>query len=221
MIPKILHQTWKNSELPDELQTWQSTWRDLHPDWQYRLWTDEENRQFVADEYAEFLPRYDEYPAAIQRVDAVRYLQLFTYGGVYIDLDTWCRRTIDPLLAGCQSLFAQEPLRNCEIHHQELIVSNAFMACVPGDPFLARVIERLKTQAWSNNILHSTGPFMLTEEYLTTNTDVKLIPSESMFPLHIEDVESARNNGWSQQLEAKIQHAYGVHMHMGTWWRPN
>ena len=149
----------------------------------------------------------------------MRYLLLYTYGGVFVDLDTWCRRPIDPLLSGNQAVFAQEPERNCEIHHQKLIVSNAFMACSPCHPFLARVIDRLKTQPWSNNVLYSTGPFMLTEEYLATDKTVQLIPCELMFPLHIEDVENTRRNGWSATLEDKVTHAYGVHLHMGTWWR--
>jgi mannosyltransferase OCH1-like enzyme len=39
-IPKILHQTWKNTQIPSKFIKWIKTWLVNHPDWEYWLWTD-------------------------------------------------------------------------------------------------------------------------------------------------------------------------------------
>lgn len=36
-IPKIIHQTWKDDRLPKAFQLLAQTWRDMLPDWEYRL----------------------------------------------------------------------------------------------------------------------------------------------------------------------------------------
>lgn len=75
-IPKIIHQTWKDDHLPEVFQILSQTWRNVLPDWEYHLWTDDMNRDFVRVYYPHFLQKFDSYPKAIQRADAIRYLLL-------------------------------------------------------------------------------------------------------------------------------------------------
>ena len=35
-IPHILHQSWKDAHVPERYERWTSTWKALHPDWEYR-----------------------------------------------------------------------------------------------------------------------------------------------------------------------------------------
>lgn len=76
IIPKIIHQTWKNSTLPYHFEVLSNTWKLLHSGWDYYLWTDEMNRYFIKEFYPDLLVKYDSYPKNIQRVDAVRYFIL-------------------------------------------------------------------------------------------------------------------------------------------------
>ena len=48
MIPRIIHQSWKVEQVPDRWLAFQQSWREHHPDYEYRLWTDDANRAFVA-----------------------------------------------------------------------------------------------------------------------------------------------------------------------------
>ena len=59
----------------------------MHPGWQYKFWTDDSARQFIAKEYSWFLQTFDAYQYPIQRADALRYFAVYHYGGVYADLD--------------------------------------------------------------------------------------------------------------------------------------
>ncbi len=50
MIPKIIHQVelWKNNQRSPFFAELQTRLRVLHPDWEYRLWTEEDARALVA-----------------------------------------------------------------------------------------------------------------------------------------------------------------------------
>src|SRR6202040_1278000 len=61
LIPRIIHQTWKDDAPPARLASFQAAWRRLHPDWTYRFWTDATTRAFVAEHYPDFLAAYDGY----------------------------------------------------------------------------------------------------------------------------------------------------------------
>ena len=54
MIPKIIHQTYINTSIPEVWQEAQQSCIDLHPDWEYKLWTDEMSLKFIHDEYEWF-----------------------------------------------------------------------------------------------------------------------------------------------------------------------
>ena len=80
-IPRIIHQTWKTKDVPSPLDQLPQTWKEYLPNWEYILWTDEMNREFVCKHFPDFLEKYDTYPCNIQRADAIRYLLLKVYGG--------------------------------------------------------------------------------------------------------------------------------------------
>ncbi|KAK6604592.1 putative glycosyl transferase [Botrytis cinerea] len=66
--------------------------------WKYVLWTSEKSLFLIKTHYPSFLQTYISYPTHSQRVDAVKYLLLHKYGGVVMDLDTICLRSLDPFL---------------------------------------------------------------------------------------------------------------------------
>ncbi|MGH7046836.1 MAG: glycosyltransferase, partial [Stellaceae bacterium] len=98
-IPRSIFQTWKSkTDIPAKFSHWQSTFDRINPDFRHIVWDDDDNRQFIASYYEWFLPIYDSYPREIYRVDAVRYFYLYTFGGIYADMDTECLRPLAPLL---------------------------------------------------------------------------------------------------------------------------
>src|SRR5690606_25109495 len=164
-IPRILHQTWKTAEVPGEWAGSAASWRTHHPEWQHRLWTDEDNRAFVAEHYPALLEAYDAYPYAIMRADAVRYCLLHHFGGVYVDLDFECLRPIDELIATEHFVVAREPAAQSAWLGTTSLVSNAFMAAPPGHPLLQAVLDELRQgprEAVTHvDVLEMTGPMML------------------------------------------------------------
>jgi hypothetical protein len=49
MMPRIIHQTWKTEAIPPQWQAAQRSWRDAHPEWEYRFWTDEDLDRLVRE----------------------------------------------------------------------------------------------------------------------------------------------------------------------------
>ena len=76
-IPKIIHQTWKTNELPAQFEKWADTWKYHHPDYKYKLWTDQDNLNLIESEFTDFINQYKSYNHFIKRVDAVRYFYLY------------------------------------------------------------------------------------------------------------------------------------------------
>lgn len=109
-FPKIIFQTWKTHSLPKQFAYWSETWKKYNP-YNYVLWDDKENREFVATNFNWFLPTYDGYDAGIKRADAIRYMFLYKYGGIYADLDFECLKPFDDLLEKYKSYDRSEERR--------------------------------------------------------------------------------------------------------------
>ncbi|KAK9818085.1 hypothetical protein WJX72_006886 [[Myrmecia] bisecta] len=130
---------------------------DLHPDYDFKLWTDESSREFIKLEYPCLLDTYDSYTYTIQRADAIRYVLLYHYGGLYIDLDIECRRPLDFLRQYSFVMPQTKPVG----------FSNDFLVGAPKDPFLKQLTESLPR--WNLNliskyptVMFSTGPMFVT-----------------------------------------------------------
>ncbi|RVU00433.1 glycoside transferase family 32 [Mucilaginibacter limnophilus] len=229
MIPRIIHQTWKNTNVDAHLAVLAETWREKHPGWEYRLWTDDMNRAFIAENYPEFLITYDNYPYNIQRVDAVRYFILYKIGGVFIDLDFECLQNISSLLINKTCVMGLEPNEHCKRFDQEKIVCNAFMACTPGNLFFETICTTLKEQGWFADtdmakwmqILATTGPFKLTRIFdgYPHKSHIELVPSNALYPLGINEIRALFNETLEvdEALQKKISDAYAIHYFLGSW----
>ncbi|HCN83947.1 MAG TPA: glycoside transferase family 32 [Sphingobacteriaceae bacterium] len=228
-IPRIIHQTWKTTNVPSLYTPWVKSWKENHPGWQYMLWTDDMNIAFIKKYAPDFLRTYRNYPHTIQRVDAVRYFILYHLGGMFIDLDFECLENIELLLKNQECVFGTEPPAHCEQHNKELIVCNALMACAPGNNFFKIICEslqkylRVKTTsvpAWLE-ILDTTGPFKLTELYnaYTEKGNIKLISSDLLYPFSIKETRELINSAAiNEVIQKKIDGAYAVHYFLGSWW---
>jgi mannosyltransferase OCH1-like enzyme len=158
LIPKIIHQTYINTSIPEVWREAQASCLALHkkPEWEYKLWTDEMSVDFIAAEYPDFLDTFKNYRYPIERADAIRYFVLDHYGGVYIDLDDGCARPLEPLLS--YPAFVRKTVPTG--------ISNDVMGAVPHHPFFKLVMKELARydRSWILpyiTVMASTGPLFL------------------------------------------------------------
>ncbi|XP_046354723.1 inositol phosphoceramide mannosyltransferase 2-like isoform X2 [Haliotis rufescens] len=165
-FPKIIHQTWRDTQIPRKFEKWVRTWQRNHPGWTYILWTDESARQLISDKYPSFLPVFDSYSEGIRRADALRYFILYEYGGVYADMDLESLKPLNPITFKYSCILAQEPYEHSILDSNfEHLIINAFIACRKGHPFLKMVIDYLPSFSHMWNVLDSTGPHFMTFAY--------------------------------------------------------
>jgi hypothetical protein len=139
-IPRIVHQSWKTSEVPPDAKDSVAMWRRSvgeatgAPLCVHVLWTDAAARHFLGLLYPWLMPTYDAYPHAVMRADALRYAAVHALGGVWADLDVSRRwQPLAPLLRHALVVAPTQPVG----------FSNDFFAAAPRHPLLHRVLAAL------------------------------------------------------------------------------
>lgn len=163
MIPKVIHQIWLGSELPDHLQVYVNSWRDTHPDWVFKWWTEKNLPELPVDIrllYNSAGALYQDRRKYQFQSDLLRYVILERKGGVYVDTDFECLRPIDDLL-DCAGFLSWED--------QDRWLCNAIIGCEPHSPFMRVVIDGLMMNVANGSPQDSpaklTGPQYLTRKF--------------------------------------------------------
>ena len=99
-IPKIIHQTWKSHDLPEKYIKLVNSWKNKHPDWEYKLYDDHDCIEFIQKYYNELFDTYQSLEEPVMKADMFRYLIVYHFGGLYADLDTEALKSFDELLNG-------------------------------------------------------------------------------------------------------------------------
>ena len=87
MIPKLLHQTYKNNDIPDLYKYCASELRILHPDYEYCFYTDAKMMEIMETEFPDYIEEFNRLPRMIMKIDMFRYFLMYKYGGIYADMD--------------------------------------------------------------------------------------------------------------------------------------
>lgn len=135
-IPKIIHQIWLGGELPAKYRRLQKSWKEHHPDWEYRLWTDADlpTFPFVNRE------RFEKAVNIGERADILRYEILNRYGGLYVDTDFECVRPFDVFHSYCDFYAGIEA---APLEDNEVCLGNALIGTVPHHPIIACCLQRI------------------------------------------------------------------------------
>lgn len=185
-IPKIIHQIWLGSPLPEKFKAWQQKIRQLHPKWEYKLWTDEDvkNMNLANRDLFEYSKNWG------QKSDLLRYEILHKYGGVYLDIDIEMLKPLDYFHDNFDFYACLEPF------WEELVtcisVGNAVIACASGHPIMKECISKVRELFYRNfssigwDVVIKTGPILFTKCcYKAIGQDRNLdiiLPSKYLYP---------------------------------------
>ena len=186
-IPKIIHQTWKDNNIPDKWKKSQQQWKSLHPDWTYILWTDKDIRNHIATYHPDFLELHDSYEYTIQRVDMIRYFVLYDYGGLYSDLDLYPSKNIESFIKVNNDYFVFSANSDC--------FTNALMISPKNSKIMLELINNLKESKnvpwWSLGkhlkVMNTTGPLFLTKVLLNAKENFSVLPKIKFNPYSIDE----------------------------------
>lgn len=186
-IPRIIHQTFSTRDLPADLARNVAILREANPDHEYRFYDGEAREALILAEYGPaMLSRYRRISPAYgaARADLFRYLTLYRFGGIYLDVKSGFARPIAEVLRGDEH-YVIARWRNAlgEVHatyglHPELAhlprgeIQQWHVIAAPGHPFLAAVIDKVSSEIdryrpWRDGVgkhavLRITGPIAYT-----------------------------------------------------------
>ena len=170
-IPRIIHQIYEDmSGPPDTLLRLAETWKKNHPNWKYCFWNKTSIEQFMEIEFPELIESYKSFAYDVERWDIIRYLIIYRFGGLYVDMDYECFEPLDALLFNRNCCMGLEPTINAIKYNKEYIVGNAFMASIPHHDYFKDIIYDIfhtDKSSFTNKayqIIETTGPFMTTRD---------------------------------------------------------
>ncbi|MES2122079.1 MAG: glycosyltransferase [Chlamydiota bacterium] len=176
IIPKRMHFIWLGSPLPAICAKMVATWKELHPDWIVKVWTDADAEAFpLQNRLAYNIARnYGE------KSDIFRYEILYHLGGMYADIDFECLQSFEELH------------RSCEFYTGALeqYVLNGLVGCRPGHPIIKACMDHIRIGNGdhdSERIMRGSGPYYLSamiESTLTAEDEGKVVvfPANVFYP---------------------------------------
>ena len=157
MNTKIIHQIWLgDQEMPSCYRRFAQTWRHYHPDWEYRLWGDQD-LDLIDERHAKLRERLIELRCWSGLSNLLRYHLIDRFGGFYLDMDFECLSNVEPLLRDYEMVWSSE----CDPW-----ISNAWIAADPGHPFMRSILGQLP-----ETIPDANSPKWLGPQYVTGLAD--------------------------------------------------
>ena len=192
-IPRTIHRVWLGEKpMSAEHERFGDTFAQHHPDWEMRLWTDED------------LPELDITAAERERArtpselsNLVRYEILHRYGGVYVDTDFECQRPLKPLLRGIDAFTALESVGR---------VATGALGSIAGHSIFARAARNARrTLGIGAHSPDANGPYFFTlivEQEIEREPNIAIFGAPLFYPYRWDELER-RNEAFPD--------AYAVH----------
>lgn len=142
-IPKKLHFVWlskdhSNKDIPHKYLLNIKTFKEKNPDFEILYWRDKELQELMETHFPEYIETFKKVPYIISKCDFARALIVYVHGGVYSDLDYYCRDSLKNILRDKTEVYFEEAPE----HGADNIV-NGFFASVPKTSFLRGWIETM------------------------------------------------------------------------------
>jgi len=208
-------QTWKTSEIPFYYYDFVQKLRDNNPTCKFMFFTDNNIIEFIEDNMPEYIETFMNLKYKIQQIDFFRYLAIYYYGGLYLDLDMDTDLPFNDL----DTTICYFPIEIKNRDDSFLLGNYAFYAPA-GHPFIKHIIDNIVNPPISDEeikfaqdnhtddkehvyVYYTTGPELVTRAYW--NYENK------------EDIHLLEPNPYKNDCFGK----YGKHLSYGSWKHQN
>ena len=238
-FPKNIHQIWIQGEsyIPDKFKSNINEVKTHHPDWTYHLWDDvkiiqllrtiqntESNKLIYSPNKKDntsnetLIDVYYKMDYLHQKIDFARYVILYVYGGVYVDMDAKCIQSMNKIVSDYNdydivvSKLNLNKLEHYILSGKKYSINNGIILAKPNSESLYRLIKDIlndyRCEGLSRGfkmgcINSTTGPRRFTES-LYEQKRVKILDCEYFEPCVLDDCNITSNT-------------YFIHHHERTW----
>lgn len=216
-IPLIIHQIWWQGykNLPNEYLIYRNSWILKHPNWKLIFWDKEKIEKFIININKDLCEILYKLPYMIQKIDFSKYIILYYYGGVYVDMDTICEEKLDYLLVKYKHGLI---LSKIDIYDNYKLINNGIIISEKYHEFFLylyyEIAKNLKKKFYENKdlyILNSTGPIVFSKAVLnyllnSKKKNIKILDSYYLESCKMSELGDCKNSG-----------KYITHIHKGSW----
>ena len=179
LIPKKIHQIWLGEKsFPRICKRWMNSWKDLNPQWEYKLWDEKNIKELNVEDLNVYSKKFN--PG--YRSDILRYVILKKFGGMYVDTDFECLKSLPTnilqykFIAG--TMFGNNPC-----------IGNSILMSAPNFLLLDNILSYIKQKDYKNDInyiIKNSGPDTVTREFFNLNklnqNECLILPSNYFYP---------------------------------------
>lgn len=193
-------QTWKTRELPSHYVPFYENIIKYKSNWNYMFFDDSDIIAFMKTKMPEYYDFFKSIQFKIQQIDFFRYLAVYYYGGLYLDLDVFITENFDELLNyDCAFPMEINKISDPLLRNNNLtfLVGNYGFYAKPKHPFIKKIIDNIITPKLTINdielgckhngdpseqvfVYYTTGPILVSFTYATyeNKRDIHILKSE-------------------------------------------
>ncbi len=206
-IPRIIHQIWLGSPVPDVYKGYMRSWQEKHPDWEYMLWTDDNVQTLFPLYNQEFYDTAENYGT---KSDILRWELLYRFGGLYVDTDYECLNPMDELHYAYDFYTGIQPLDAIFLQ-----LGAALVGSIPHHPIMKHCIETIKDDWHFQGAPTKTGPVHFTKSfYLCAGKGTIDIALPPFYVYPLGSTEKPTQELYNQWIE---QGSYAIHWWSKSW----
>jgi mannosyltransferase OCH1-like enzyme len=216
MIPKIIHQTYKDNNLPEIYKLCQNQIKNLCKNYQYNFYTDNDMNSFIKENFFEYYECFNNLPRKIMKIDMFRYFLMYKYGGWYLDMDYYLVNSLNLPYLNNQKIIL--PCNRENNGGDERLLGNCIFASEPNHPYWKTLMDEMlnfdlsKDYKGDSVIISTTGPGLVTKMWLNSSyKDQIFIPNRILFHPPSTDLTNAKI------VELKKLKSVGMHICTGLW----
>ena len=173
-------QTWKDTNIPEKYQPFVNQVKKMNPNSNYMFFSDEDINNFIFSKFPQYYKIFQNFPYIIQKIDFFRYLAVYYYGGVYLDLDFKNFKSFDNINRS-KCVFPLEYMNNNDdiLKRQGFkgLIGNYAFYAPKNHAFIKKIIDNIVNnripnvdKQYKNNknkyVFYKTGPVLVTQSYI-------------------------------------------------------
>jgi inositol phosphorylceramide mannosyltransferase catalytic subunit len=189
MIPKIIHQIWLQgyNSIPQSLKEYHEKCKTINSNFKHMFWNEAKIKKLLLGNFGQqYVELFNFFKIFAQKADFARYAILYIYGGIYLDMDTICKKNLEPFL----NLNFFTTIAGDSFYEFYERYHNAVIGTIPKHPLFLimfkNIFERIQ---YANNVTYSTGTRLFydsVQEYVKTHAnDITIIDPKYLHPCGI------------------------------------
>lgn len=225
-IPKIIHQIWLQGkyDIPTPFINNQNKIKHINPNWKYILWEEISILNLIKTN-KKWLDTYYKFQYLHQKVDYAKLIILYTYGGVFIDMDAYTNKNLDTLVDKYKNYdFIISKMNNNRPSLFNFLTCSRFSYCYNNGNLIAKpnadvlnyIIDNIHTTCYISNKFYcvnkTTGPPVFNKLLDTYINDNNIKNKSKILILNSEYLEPCLRKNCNITNDTYI-----VHIHENTW----